>query len=103
MKKWYKNITNTITILWLESSNPILEISYKLDNSNNWNIIGNPTIIDVNLYSINNIFVTSGDYIIRVTDTNTNISIYESLHVNDISSDVLLTDINNKIDNKGFV
>ena len=83
MKEWIINTTNKITVLWNEP-NPNLMVQYKsLDTNSSWVNIGVPIYINDNIHTIEKLFTNTGNYIIRVMDTDTLHNVIERLDIVD--------------------
>jgi len=80
MTKWEKDVENKITTYWT-GSNPDLVAEYKLESNVSWSLIGNMSDIGAKLYSVAFTFINTGKFMIRVRDTNTDVSIFEKLEV----------------------
>ena len=79
MSKWIIDTEETMSTLWL-GTNP--DLVFERLSGTTWALIGVPTYIGDNIHSLSTAFTEAGDYLIRVRDINTNVSIYDKLVVN---------------------
>ena len=97
MKVWEKDVQNKISTLWL-GENPNLIAEYKMEDTSEWITIGNMDSIGDKMYTISHTFDTLGKYLIRVRDTNTNVSIFDKLEIRDNENiEEFIKDTNYKI------
>jgi hypothetical protein len=87
---WKTNEEKKISALWT-GSNPNLVAHFKLENTVEWTEIGSLSSIGDDLYAVSYTFINEGNFIIRVKDENTGVSIFSKIEVI------------NPIEGKGFV
>ena len=82
---WFKDKVNTLVISWSTSSTDVNLKGYckSLTSNNDWVEMGAIENIDAGIYTLDHIFVAADNYLIKITDLNNDVSIYEKILVKD--------------------